>query len=167
MNKKSANYLLFQPETTARSPTASPSITETSARTPKSTRAVLCPPATDSPEVEPVLSPGAATGVASAGREEQPTTASTSSTPLPPPTSSACKLNSETTHARRKKLNQATKTWKSGSLKTSKSLGQERMQGMCESPRLQIFEEAGVHPNRMPKRSTQTCQGPDHLAPAC
>jgi hypothetical protein len=90
--RKSPNDLLFQPETTARSPPSAPSITDTSARTPNSPRAVLCPPATELPEVELGLSPAAAACAASPGREEQPTSSSTSTTPLPASACSARKL---------------------------------------------------------------------------
>jgi hypothetical protein len=98
--EESVNYLLFQPETTARSPTSSPAITDTSACAPNTPRTVLWPPATELPEVELMLSAVAATGDASPGNVEQPTTASTSSTPLPASASSACKLASEETNTK-------------------------------------------------------------------
>jgi hypothetical protein len=67
---------------------------------------VLCPTATELREVELMLSAAAATGVASPGNDEQPTTASTSSTPLPASASIACKLISEETTTKSEDLNQ-------------------------------------------------------------
>jgi hypothetical protein len=66
---------------------------------------VLSPTAKELPEVELMLSAAAANGVASPGNVEQPTTASTSSTPLPASASIACKLISEETNKKSKDLN--------------------------------------------------------------